>query len=68
MLVFWVVAIAAVIGLIFWFAKFKEKKTAEKEIFSAPLDTPEQPKVQPEMPKPDEEVEEEETAEEHKEE
>ena len=68
-LLFWIVAIAGVVGLIFWFAKPKSKKPVEKEIFSAPLDTPEEPKVQPEMPKQENEgVEDEETEEEYKEE
>ena len=67
MLIFWIVVVAGVIGLIFWFAKSKKKKPVEKEIFSAPLNT-EEPKVEPampEMPKDDEgETEEEEYKEE----
>ena len=52
MLVFWIVLAAGVIGLIFWFAKPKKKKSVEKEIFSAPLDI-EEPKVEPSMPRDD---------------
>jgi len=62
MLIFWIVVVAGIIGLIFWFNKSKSKKPVEKEIFSAPLDI-EEPKVEPampEMPKDNEEVEKEE--------
>jgi hypothetical protein len=62
MLVFWIVAVAAIVGFVFSFIKSKKKKPVEKEIFSAPLDT-EEPKVEPampEMPKEDERMEDEE--------
>ena len=54
MLMFWIIVVAGVIGLIFWLTKSKKKKPVAKEIFSAPLDIKE-PKVEPTMPKGDEE-------------
>jgi len=67
MLIFWIVVGAGAIGLILWLTKSKKKKPVEKEIFSAPLDIKE-PKVEPTMPKDDEEEAEEMEEQEDKEE